>query len=127
MSKHDGQDEFARRAGTLLRAGSEQLDEATRSALSQARAEALEAAGRPRPWLNPGYLVPAGAMASAALIAVLLYTLVSAPPPVNRNAGAAFYDMELLADADALDVGEETDLEFIEWAAAISAQDEAGG
>lgn len=125
MSNHDS-DEFARRAGALLRAGAEQIDGTTRRALAGARAKALEAAQRPRPWLDPRYLVPAGAVASAALVAVLLYVLATAPAPVNRNAGAALYDMELLADADALDVGEEMDLEFIEWAAAVGAQ-EAGG
>ncbi|HWL61174.1 MAG TPA: hypothetical protein VNQ32_00065 [Steroidobacteraceae bacterium] len=110
---------FGRRAGAqLLRGG--QVDAATRSRLAAVRAAALEAAGpRRRPaWL----LVPAGALASAALVAVLL-TRPPAPLPddgVNAVAAAALYDLELLADADAWAIGEEADLEFIEWAAGMS-------
>jgi hypothetical protein len=35
--------------------------------------------------------------------------------------------MDLLADADGFDLAQETDLEFIEWAAAMGEQDGAGG
>jgi hypothetical protein len=35
--------------------------------------------------------------------------------------------MELLADADALDIAQETDLDFIEWAAAQGERDGTGG
>ena len=47
--------------------------------------------------------------------------------PVNDNAGTALLDLSVLADADALELGEETDLEFIEWAAAMARQDAVGG
>ena len=74
-------------------------------------------------------LVPAGALASAALVAVLL-TRPADPPPgegVNALTAAALYDLELLADADALAIGEEADLEFIEWAAGMAELEGPGG
>ena len=49
-----------------------------------------------------------------------------APGGVNEAAGNALYDLELLADADAFELTQETDLEFIEWAAAMGEQDQAG-
>jgi hypothetical protein len=116
-------DEFGQRAGKLLRASADDLDGATRAALARVRATAIEGDARPR-WLTPRYLAPAGAMASAALVAVLF---LARGPAVNENAGAALLDLDLLADADALEMGEETDLEFIEWAAAMAGQDQAGG
>ena len=36
------------------------------------------------------------------------------------------YDIELLADADAYEISQETDLDFIEWAAAMGEKDVAG-
>lgn len=117
---------FGRRAGEHLRSEA-QIDAATRSRLAAARATALEAA-RPRrrsAWL----LVPAGALASAALVALLLTRTPSTPPDdgVNAVATTALYDLELLADADAWAIGEEADLEFIEWAAGMAELEGPGG
>lgn len=121
MSNNDF-DEYGRRLGNLLRASADDLDGSTRAALARARAAAVEGGRRPR-WLDARYLVPAGALASAALVALLLR---DPGAPVNGEAGAALLDLELLADADALELSEEADLEFIEWAAAMGEQ-EAGG
>jgi hypothetical protein len=124
--KHD-LEQFGERTGQLLRARAEELDGATRSRLAQARAAALDAAARPRSWLTLRYLAPAGVMASAALATLLLVQGGLSPEPVNDAAPAALYDMELLADADALELAEESDLEFIEWAAGMAELEGAGG
>ncbi len=87
-----------------------------------ARAAALEPAARARNWLDFRYLAPAGAMAAAVLATVLVARPWQAGRTVNEGTGAALYDMELLADADALDIAQETDLDFIEWAAAQGEQ-----
>lgn len=111
---------FGRQAGERLRHSAE-TDLAMRTRLAQARATALDAARPPRR-SAARFLVPAGALASAALVAVLL-TRPSGPPPadtVNALAATALYDLELLADADAWAISEEADLEFIEWAAAMA-------
>lgn len=124
MSNDHGQSQFERRAGELLRAGADELDGATRAKLARARRAALEAAG-PRGWLHFRYLAPAGAMAAALLVTVLL--VGRGEGPVNDAAPGALYDMELLADSEGLDLAEESDLEFIEWAAEIARQEGAGG
>lgn len=123
MNTSNGQDDFEQRASALLRDSADQLDGATRSRLARARAAALEPAARTRNWFDFRYLAPAGAMA-AAVLATVLFIGQGGNSAVNDSGGAALYDMELLADADALDIAEETDLDFIEWAAA---QGEQGG
>ena len=60
----------------------------------------------------------------ALVVAMLLWSGTS-----HRPAGevGALDDMDLLADADAFDIAQESDLDFIEWAAAQGEQDESGG
>jgi hypothetical protein len=127
MSNDRDLEEFGKRAGDLLRASADGLDGATRATLARARARALESTQRPRNWLDSRYLLPAGALASAALAAVLLVGRGTGPAVVNDGGAVALYDLDLLADADALELGQEADLEFIEWAAAMGEQGEAGG
>lgn len=119
---------FGRRAGEQLRQDA-QLDAATRSRLAAARSAALEAAMQPRRRSAAWLLAPAGALASLALAAVLLTRPAASPPGegVNVVAAAALYDLELLADADAWAIGEEADLEFIEWAAGMAELEGPGG
>jgi hypothetical protein len=123
MNTSNEQDGFEKRAGELLRASADELDGATRSRLARARAAALEPGPRQRSWLDFRYLAPAGAMAAAAL-ATVLFIGQGENATVNDGGDTALYDMELLADTDALDIAQETDLDFIEWAAA---QGEQGG
>ncbi len=127
MNTHNEQGEFERRAAGLLRDSAEGLDGATRSRLSRARATALEAAARPRSWFDFRFLAPVGATAAAVLAAVLILEPGKPAAPVNDATGSALYDMELLADADAFEIAQESDLEFIEWAAAQAEQDGTGG
>jgi hypothetical protein len=123
MNTSNEQDDFEKRAGELLRTSADELDGATRARLSRARATALEPGPRQRSWLDFRYLAPAGAMA-AAVLATVLFIGQRDNGTVNDSSGTALYDMELLADTDALDIAQETDLDFIEWAAA---QGEQGG
>jgi hypothetical protein len=117
------QDGFERRAAQLLRASADEVDGAARSRLARARAAALEPATGSRSWFDFRYLAPAGAV-TAAVLATVLFIGQGESNSVNDSSGTALYDMELLADTDALDIAQETDLDFIEWAAA---QGEQGG
>lgn len=123
---NDDRDSFERRAGALLRDSAEQLDGATRSRLARARAQALEQRAS-HGVFSFRYLAPAGATAAAVLAAVLYLGRGPLTGPVNGEGVAALDDMELLADADAFDLGQETDLDFIEWAAAMGPAEAAGG
>jgi hypothetical protein len=125
MSMSNEPDEFETRVATLLRANADDMDGATRARLARARAAALEPA-RTRNWLDLRYLAPAGATAVAVLATVLVLNHGRPDALVNDGAGVALYDMELLADADALDIAEEADLDFIEWAAAQGEQGTGG-
>jgi hypothetical protein len=125
MKQNDELSPFEQRARALLRDSVQRLDGATRSRLAQARAHAMSQQDARPGWLHFRYLAPAGAMAAAALVTVLITGLKDAPG-VNEPADDALYDLELLADADALELSQETDLEFIEWAASMGEQGQAG-
>jgi hypothetical protein len=113
------------RARSLLRDSVQHLDGATCSRLAQARAAAMAQRESRPAWFSFRYLAPAGAMAAAVLVTVLFVGRQDAPG-VNDPAGSALYDLELLADADAFELSQESDLEFIEWAASMGEQGKAG-
>jgi hypothetical protein len=124
MSNEQDKTPFERRAAELLRESADSLDAATRSRLTQARHAALENISARPAWLNFKVLAPGGAVAAVAVVAMVLWS-----GAVHRSAGesgGAFDDIELLADADAYDISQETDLDFIEWAAAMGEKDVAG-
>ncbi len=115
-----------RDARAALDASAARLDARIQSRLNQARHRAVEelAARQQRPawqrWFGMGGgfgLVPAGAVAGVALVAVVLWTGRPEGRPGGMDTAAAFEDIELLADADALDLSTEADTEFVEWAA----------
>ncbi|MEO6078490.1 MAG: hypothetical protein ABIQ86_01745 [Steroidobacteraceae bacterium] len=116
---------FEQRMRTLLRDSVEHLDGSTRSRLARARAVALTQRDTRRSWFDFRYLAPAGAMAAAVLVTVLFVGRHDAAG-VNEPAGSALYDLELLADADAYELTQEADLDFIEWAAAMGEKEQAG-
>lgn len=126
MNQNDELTPFEQRTRALLRDSAEHLDAATRSRLAQARAAALAQRETRRSWFDFRYLAPAGAVAAALLVTVLLVGHLDAPSRVNASTGNALYDLELLADADAYELTQEADLEFIEWAATMGEQDQAG-
>ena len=116
--------DFEQRAAGLLRDSADSLDAATRSKLGQARHAALaRMASRPA-WLDLRVLAPGGAVAAAAVVGLMLWN--GAGQRAAGDAGGALDDIELLADADAYEISQETDLDFIEWAAAMGEKDVAG-
>jgi hypothetical protein len=123
MNNKQDDTDFEQRAAQLLRDSAESLDAATRSRLTQARHAALDnIAARPA-WLDFRFLAPGGAVA-AVTVAILLWTNVGHRPAVDAT--GTLDDIELLADADAYDISQEGDFDFIEWAAAMGEQDVAG-
>jgi hypothetical protein len=132
--------EFERRVDALLQDSVASVDGATRSRLTQARYAALERASRgaQHSWWRRlvggdfGRWAPIGALAAVAVLASLLWigrvdqgdsfeTLASG------TAAVTFEDLELLADADALELVGEDDPEFYEWALAQASSGEAVG
>jgi len=111
--------EFERNARVVLEQSLARVDARTRSRLNQARHAALEAAGaRRRAWWRNLTLVPtAGAAAAALLVAVLLWHRQPGGEPAVLEAQHV-EDMELLADAEALELLDGWDGPFYEWAAA---------
>ena len=123
MSRVDeGLTQFERNARTILEESTRRIDARTRSRLNQARHAALAAAGtRRRAWWASFTLMPAaGAMAAALLVAVVLWHREPAgtTPAALDGQHPAVEDMELLTDNDSIDLMEEWDGSFYEWAAA---------
>jgi hypothetical protein len=114
--------EFERNVRVVLEESVARIDARTRSRLNQARHAALEAAGAPRrTWWRSVTLMPAaGAAAAAVLVAVVLWHREPSvvEPPLLEGRTSAVEDMDLLADGEALDLMEEWDGSFYEWAAA---------
>jgi hypothetical protein len=123
MSNDTDKTPFERRASELLRDSADSLDAATRSKLTQARHAALDNI-RSRPaWLDLRVLAPGGAVTAVAIVAVVFWTGANHRPVTD---GGALDDIELLADADAYEISQESDLDFIEWAATQGEKDVAG-
>ncbi len=119
--------EFERRSRAALERSVERLNARALSRLNQARQRALAeyAARRAAPWrrwLGAGALLPAGAVAAAALVALTLWHAPRGADPelalARGEVAAAFEDLELLADGGSfVDSGEAVDFDFYEWAA----------
>jgi hypothetical protein len=112
---------FEGNARTVLAESLLRIDGRTRSKLNQARHAALAEAARPRRgFLGHFTMMPAtGAVAAAVLVAVMVWH----HQPAGDAGGAegqrlAVEDMDLLADGEALDLVEQGDGSFYEWAAA---------
>jgi hypothetical protein len=113
--------DFERNARVVLERSVARIDARTRSRLNQARHAALEAAGAPRrTWWRSYTLMPAAGAAAAVLVAVVLWHRQPSvvEPPQLEGRTSAVEDMDLLADGEALDLMEEWDGSFYEWAAA---------
>lgn len=118
---------FERSARAVLEESVLRIDGRTRSRLNQARHAALEAASRPRPawWRSLSMMPAAGAAAAAVLVAFTLWHQQPAGElAVVDSQHSAVEDLDLLADGEALDLVEQGDGSFYEWAAA---QNEANG
>jgi anti-sigma-K factor RskA len=116
--------EFEERASALLGESVTRVDARVRSRLNQARHAALEeiAASRRSFWRAPMFMPATGAVAAAAVVALVLTTHFRADrvSPIAEGGQAAFDDIEMLADTDGLDLVENFDGGFYEWAAGES-------
>ncbi|HVN44222.1 MAG TPA: hypothetical protein VMT66_03145 [Steroidobacteraceae bacterium] len=112
--------EFERNARAVLEQSMTCIDGRTRSRLNQARQRAVAAAGtRRRPWWHAYALMPAGAMAAAVLVAVILWHRAPTvhEPALLEGHVTAVEDLDLLADTEGLDLVEGWDSPgFYEWA-----------
>ena len=111
MKKPMNEKDLAGQAKALFDDSVEQLDAATLSRLNQGRQKALDevrAAGPAGQWAR---WVPAGGLAAAAVVAVVVWqgTLVEHGAPAATNAA----DFEIMLSEDSLDMLE--DLEFYSW------------
>jgi len=116
MSPESEKDSFEKRTRELLDESTARLDGRTQSRLTQARHTALDRLERPSRfgWRT---LVPAGAAAAVAMLAVLMWR-PDAPAVPTAHVESPVEDLELLTDAEAPDFAEAgEDLEFYEWAA----------
>jgi hypothetical protein len=113
------------RSRLVLEEGLSRIDARTRSRLNQARQAAVAAAARPSyvaRWLGPlgrQALMPAGVTAVAVLVAVFMlsggHQLTTA---VADNPASALDVLDLVTDDDAMNLMEDNDSSFYEWAAA---------
>jgi len=127
MNADDRNSKFEQSTQSLLDESVTRVTGRVRSRLNQARHAALAeiAVERPRPfWRMPAVLGPAGGVAAAAVLAVLLMYR-GGEHGLGANAGgqAGYEDIELLSDKDGLDLLENYDGSFYEWAAT---QDDEG-
>src|SRR5262245_40345511 len=114
MKAHNNEDEaFEERARGLLEESTDRLDGNVRSRLTQARFAAVEEARRARHSFRWRTWIPAGALAAAAAVAVVLWTSQS-PTPVQSSLD----DLEIVADGENFELLE--NLDFYEW---VSTQD----
>jgi hypothetical protein len=113
------------RSRVVLEEGLSRIDAHTRSRLNQARQAAVAAAGRSS-WRGRFFgawsrqvLMPATGAAAAALVAVLMWSgghqLTAS---VTDNPASAFDVLDLVTDDDAMNLMEDNDTSFYEWAAA---------
>ncbi|HUL81024.1 MAG TPA: hypothetical protein VL131_02715 [Gammaproteobacteria bacterium] len=105
--------EFERSAKRAFDASVRELDAATRQRLVQAREHALEAAGGSKLGLGWSWsLAPGGALAAAALVAVLLVAHRERPELGPQQFGAG--DLEILLGQEDLAMLDD-DIEFYSW------------
>lgn len=115
--ERDRLDDTARRAREVFDASVDALDDEARARLSRARFAAVAATerrARPAPWLR---WTPAVAIASTAVVAVLLWRAPDPSVPTadaGAEVDAPLEAVEVLAAGEDLDLVE-NDLEFYEW------------
>ena len=121
------------RSRLVLVEGLSRIDAHTRSRLNQARQAAVAAAARPsllaglQQALRRHALMPAGAAAAAALIAVFMLSGGNhLAHPVTDNPAGTLDVLDLVTDDDAMNLMEDNDSSFYEWAAAQDDSAEPG-
>ena len=114
------------RSRLVLEEGLTRIDAQTRSRLNQARQAAVAAAARPSylarflaPLRRQALMPATGAAAVAALVvAFMLSGGHSLTTPVADNPATALDVLDLVTDDDAMNLMEDNDSSFYEWAAA---------
>ena len=127
MSADGRPDEFEQRVGHALDESVTRINGHVRSRLNQARQAALaEIAVRPRSiWRLPTLVPAASAVAAAAVVVVVLMSRPGAEHVVLGGEGG-YEDVEMLSENDSLDLLENFDGSFYEWAAAQSDEGDGG-
>lgn len=128
MTANDRNTPFEKNAEAVLGESVTRVSGRVRSRLNQARHAALAEIGTARRpfWRMPAVLGPASGVAAAAVIAVLLlYRGGEHGLAASVGGQAGYEDIELLSDKDGLDLLENYDGSFYEWAA--SQDDEGDG
>ena len=123
MNGNESQDsEFEQRTRAVLEESLTRIDGRIRSRLNQARHAAVaEADSRGRPFWRTFTIFPvAGAVAAALLVAIVLWPRADWSIGNGEVAQPTLEDIDLLADGEALDLIEEWDGAFYEWAVAQS-------
>lgn len=110
---------FEQHAQAVLDESLTRVSGRVRSRLNQARHAALaEIEVRRRSfWRTPSFMAPAGGVAAAAVLAVLFIHQGDHGLGANAGGQAGYEDLELLSDRDGLDLLENWDGSFYEWAA----------
>jgi anti-sigma-K factor RskA len=118
--------DFEERASALLGESVTRVNARVRSRLNQARHAALEEmtanAGRRAWWRAPVFMPATGAVAAAVLVLLIVtsHQRGGGALPVLEASGQPVDDIEMLADSDGLDLLENWDGGFYEWAASES-------
>jgi hypothetical protein len=117
---------FERRTRRLLEESVSRVDARTRSRLNQARHAALEQAARPlwAPWGSLRLMPATGALAAAALVALMVFNHHPQQSLPRAESAQPLDVFDLVADDEALNLVEDGDHAFYEWAAE---QDEGTG
>jgi hypothetical protein len=122
--------EFEQHARAVLDESVTRVSGGVRSRLNQARQAAIaESGSRPRSfWRLPALMPAAGAVAAAALVAAVLLNSVGGERgfPVGEAGQTAYEDIEMLSDHDGLELVENWDGSFYEWAAAAGEEGDSG-
>jgi hypothetical protein len=125
-TRDDERAEFERRARELLDESTERLDARVRSRLTQARAAAIEVARGSRGGFSWRLWIPAGALAGAAALAVLLWSGTPQSPATPTLAiRGSLEDIDILVTDESFELLEE--LEFYQWVAVDDGHDASIG
>jgi hypothetical protein len=131
MKMDETPSELERRTRAVLEHSLTRIDARTRSRLNQARHAALESAARSRPvtWRGLKLIPVTGGAVAAAVLAVAFVLFTQRPHPVTPGSeGTQPYEvLDLLADEDNLNLMEDYDHSFYEWAAAQGDKGDTGG
>ena len=113
--------DFEEQARVVLAESVTRIDSRIRSRLNQARqaaADEVVRSGRRPGFLRSFFIMPtAGAVAAAVLVAMVLWQHPDKLLTVNEGGTAAMEDLDLIADGEGLEMVEDSDGAFYEWAA----------